>query len=1133
MEEFISIPIFRAEYEQRLLNGLESPKDLSLRMTKENWLTDELVAEIAGLLPAANEKDGSGKRCPDAYLLKISKLFPQGRVFASYTQLVQASKMFLDAWAVQKVHGQKKITCSYGINHGKKPEEPHADPRKQRKQKSSLKMTDTPCPFFISYSLVNCTKYGRKPDPFYFVKVTSVQYNHNCPMSTVSHRVALRKSGQAQPNLEGMNTILSLLKEQPGLPNTVLRPLLQKYLPHYKAMDSSFMRNFRMRAHKFIILDPCQDLTLQDVNQVASRTNMAAEEIVDLDQPILRQNFTSLLRKCMQESSSTWVALRYLDETKQRVPGFDYRVHYDVEGCPDGIVWMTPDMKMNLLQYGKILFLDAQKRQFNKSNWPYIGPALKDGEMRVCLAAECLCIQECLDMYVRILQMMHDMEPQYQLSHTSIMFADELITPAVLMKLGIHNTCTLRGDQYHMLNEVWPEAFGSYCPQMRCHLEAMFTSLTRLEYETGYNGATAVIHHDPAMRSKLDVYYFQPERYGGYYLRGMEENLGLNGDAPAEQNHSSVIAHLGEGASWQIAEQVSKLLRRQQELGKQLNERQALENARSHRYKSRFKQQAGVDDVLGKKCLSLKVYNRFITATLKPSTKLQVKTDQAGNTTVWLAGRLESQDDEKIVIEASCRCPCRFRVKWNVMCKHEYRVDGKLNIEKFARRWLNRTTFESNLLPSPDSRTEANNGSEADDGWHDMGFGHPLTQGVEETRACDTIDCDKENHSSDFPNNGEYDSDGSSDSDCEEEESGPLTYQSVKANCDEMCRYVQNDKLQLAQLKLLTDRVISRLRKRLNIHATFIEVEGEGDGANSFMPRDAVGKAINNATSSKRKVSRHEHTRTNKKQRAQKSIAASTNTHFDASDEAHLPAPKLDQRACSFCKKAKHFVGKCPTLHQHGVAPLPRGDLKSRTQLQADLTSGGRIITLNREPSDDRTVYNSLPSGVGAIFIFQRYYVNNLNQNEHEYVDNYCVECTVLKVGGEQHGEYNRCLFFVSCVATRIVKSQSNWIISMVQYNTIVPRIGLDQQQPTSFPPSQIHHHHHSQLSQLSQLSQNSTSNEQRQAVPTGFWNPMNLHQVPVTAPTHPLSNLMLLPNSLVGYSQQPPMGFDFTGVNL
>ena len=154
MADRISIPAFRAEYEQQLLDGLEPSNDISAKILKENWLTDELVDEIALLLPAANEKDGSGKRCPDAYLLKIGKLFPKGRMFASFTQLAQASKMFLDAWAVQKVHGQKKITCSYGINRGKKPER-HADPSKQRKQQSSLKRTDSPCPFSISYSLVN------------------------------------------------------------------------------------------------------------------------------------------------------------------------------------------------------------------------------------------------------------------------------------------------------------------------------------------------------------------------------------------------------------------------------------------------------------------------------------------------------------------------------------------------------------------------------------------------------------------------------------------------------------------------------------------------------------------------------------------------------------------------------------------------------------------------------------------------------------------------------------------------------------------------------------------------------------------------------------------------------------------
>jgi hypothetical protein len=91
MADYISIPMFRAVYEHQLLNGLETSKDLSAKMIKENWLTDELVNKIVWLLPAANEKDDSGKRCPDAYLLKIGKFFLKGKIFASFTHLVQVT----------------------------------------------------------------------------------------------------------------------------------------------------------------------------------------------------------------------------------------------------------------------------------------------------------------------------------------------------------------------------------------------------------------------------------------------------------------------------------------------------------------------------------------------------------------------------------------------------------------------------------------------------------------------------------------------------------------------------------------------------------------------------------------------------------------------------------------------------------------------------------------------------------------------------------------------------------------------------------------------------------------------------------------------------------------------------------
>ena len=244
-----------------------------------------------------------------------------------------------------------------------------------------------------------------------------------------------------------------------------------------------------------------------------------------------------------------------------------------------------------------------------------------------------------------------------------------------------------------------------------------------------------------------------------------------------------------------------------------------------------------------------------------------------------------------------------------------------------------------------------------------------------------------------------------------------------------MCRYVQNDQLQLAELKLLTDRVLSRLRNKQSIHASFNDTTISPMTSRNDQPRlpkSAVGRIVSNPKNMKRKVSREEYVRTQfdpgRKKRGTKvnpSIGKTTSTCFQASDENHLPPPKLDHRACSFCKKAHHFVGKCPTLLQHGVPPLAPKDTKSRTKLQAELTAIGGIVTYTRTVEDKRTLYTTLPRGIGAIFIFKRLYIENINEKEHH--DNYCVECTIHKVGGEQHELYHRSLFLVSCIAGFVV----------------------------------------------------------------------------------------------------------------
>jgi hypothetical protein len=80
------------------------------------------------------------------------------------------------------------------------------------------------------------------------------------------------------------------------------------------------------------------------------------------------------------------------------------------------------------------LCLDAQKCQYNSSGWPYIAPVVKVNKMKVAAAAKSI---------------------RFQLSDLWLVFAHQKITPTVLHDLGIEETCTLHGDFYHLLNEVW------------------------------------------------------------------------------------------------------------------------------------------------------------------------------------------------------------------------------------------------------------------------------------------------------------------------------------------------------------------------------------------------------------------------------------------------------------------------------------------------------------------------------------------------------------------------------------------------------------------------------------------------------------------------------------------------------
>jgi hypothetical protein len=410
--------LYIPEFLEAELSSGDDPIAIRDRLQKKNWLTVGLVEEITGLFPVSGDIDPvTGGRDPTRFSESCSKLFPRDRVFASEKQIEQASAMFLDAWSIVKAHNGKKIICHYGLSTKKtKPTTEVLTPTLPREH-ATLK-EKVQCPFKIAYSHIGRKPYLNQPGILYQAKITTVVTTHTCGMCPIDMRVALQRTGHLEVNIDGMKDILSLLAQKPRVPCQILRPMIESYVPQWKGISAKYVNNFRRRVVLFLMKNPdFRHLTYAQAHALSSKKVIAADEMTGLDDPFIKQNFTEMLRKIMSEDSGTWEGLRLMDDLKANAPGFDYRVKKDSTGMPVGIMYMTAQMRYHARRYGSVVCLDAQKRQFNSSGWPYIAPVVKDNEMKVAVAAESIVTEETHEFYIWILQSMADIEPRFELAN--------------------------------------------------------------------------------------------------------------------------------------------------------------------------------------------------------------------------------------------------------------------------------------------------------------------------------------------------------------------------------------------------------------------------------------------------------------------------------------------------------------------------------------------------------------------------------------------------------------------------------------------------------------------------------------------------------------------------------------------
>jgi hypothetical protein len=83
-----------------------------------------------------------------------------------------------------------------------------------------------------------------------------------------------------------------------------------------------------------------------------------------------------------------------------------------------------------------------------------------DQQMKIQVVTESICVEESTRMYVWAIQMMHEMEPPFLLTQIRLIFGDQGITQSLLETLRIEQTCLLRGNYHHLIDEVFPDQFG-------------------------------------------------------------------------------------------------------------------------------------------------------------------------------------------------------------------------------------------------------------------------------------------------------------------------------------------------------------------------------------------------------------------------------------------------------------------------------------------------------------------------------------------------------------------------------------------------------------------------------------------------------------------------------------------------
>ena len=1057
--KIVHFPSFYDEYMDFENRPPEKFKDA---FAKENWITPDLMHELKACFPKAPHIDDKNCNARSKEALKdaVHRLFPKGRIFASPSQIGQLAEKFGDAWAFRITHSGKQIQCYYA--------EPTYARRSEGKRSNGQRSTDFSlkvkykCPFRINYTQLNeknavrkrvtsNKEYNKLFKPYYQAKITSVIAEHNCELTTDSHRTAIQNSGSFLIEPDKFTNIILDLRDDMEMKPTRLREKLKFLVPPYVLHRKHFIQNFKLRVmHRLVHNFNNTNITHDECQNLLDPKASAADEITVNDNPLQRINLKEILRRTLSGKSDAdiWDTKNYLKRIKEKCPGFDYRImEDDTTGKPQGVCWMFSEQREALLRFSDIIFLDACKKGYNKPNWPYSAIVVLGNEKNIIPICEGLCLAESMENYAFLLKSCQDIEPRWDKRNINLMFADQGITEKILHIFGISNSCLLHGDRWHLLNKVFPEVFKDCWDDIRHKVTLMIDASTEVEWNKFYTEASNVVIYNPDSNEKLRKIFENPRYYSTWYLLQCEGNRKRQGSVPSEINHASIFSYFGKDSVFSLPKNVERLHHRyDQQLSEEQN-KEMKRNDNRRKYTGSEAPPGLKNDFITARTIfsdyAFKNYKRNV------SNLLQHRIDDEGTIHVFSSKYSWNERDQCKTYQTykeGERCPCKNRLAYQWQCAHELTVDGCLVPDKWHTRWLNRDAYREHfpIHKMPNARM-----NEMQVTYHPEDNRASLD--MEETDYTNNMnnDIDPDDQNVDLLSVSKNSNSGSlsGDSDIEADEKSKthnkITFQEVMTQCENYIRlingnqeYMQN---MLTTLKELTWRAQNGYRTNITFGSIIKETEQN--------PNSAAKAVLRPSRSKKRLKSRHELCNIPKRIRH--------------SNDDNFVTFNRKTKTCSFCLQNGHQRQNCRTKLSYGVEVAQNATHKMEyTKL---LKLANHFVVSHRHESR-ATIKMSVPKSSKGIII-------------HEKLLNNALSISLIQRDGKLNDKYKRFPWDMDFVASYITGGVKRTIISNLEIDHSrlsqtdeVPTQPIFSQQSTSsqqdhFPSSLSHAtNHHSSL---------------------------------------------------------------------